>query len=91
MILRARFAAVGAVVLGVGVLGAVAAHAAQPALSGPVTAKPLTGWSQVIDDGGEGVRAQAKFRIIQIDKNCFVQALASTGGGGIDLTPTTCP
>ena len=91
MIRRARFAAVGAVVLAAGVVGTVAAHAATTAPSGPSTAKPLTGWSQVIDDGGEGARAQAKFRVIQIDKACFVQALASTGAGGVDLTPTTCP
>jgi len=91
MIRRVRFAVVGVVVLGAGVGGAMAAHAATTAPSGPTTVKPLTGWSQVIDDGGEGLRAQAKFRVIQIDKACFVQALASTGAGGIDLTPTTCP
>ena len=91
MIRRMRFAAVGVVVLAAGVVGAVAAHAATTAAASPSTVKPLTGWSQVIDDGGEGARAQAKFRVIQIDKTCFVQALAKTGAGGIDLTPTTCP
>ena len=66
------------------------AFAATPAASA-TTAKVVTQWSDALDDGGQGARAQARFRIVSVNGTCFVQTLSLAGGGGVTLTPTDCP
>jgi len=55
------------------------------------TTKVVTQWSDPIGDGGQGARAQARFRVVSIDNTCFVQTLSLAGGGGVTLAPTDCP
>jgi len=75
------------------VTAASVGYAVSPAFAAASStdAKVVTQWSEPIDDGGQGARAQARFRVVSVNGKCFVQTLSAAGGGGVTLTPTDCP